>query len=200
MIVVLFHILHYKFWGADRLLYDIGSQATSKDSNRKIVPTQPFRILDAPLLRDDYYCSILAYSSTSGYLAVGLGHRVYLWCEALGVQHPPLRDQHHSNWVTSLSFSSDDGGKSILAVSRRTGMLSLWSTLDPACVSKLATQALLHAWYSNQTNLAGHRKGSQISRWTSRISLLGMTRVMCGTTQWSGRTESFRTGMTGVAP
>ena len=130
MIVVLFHILHYKFWGADRLLYDIGSQATSKDSNRKIVPTQPFRILDAPLLRDDYYCSILAYSSTSGYLAVGLGHRVYLWCEALGVQHPPLRDQHHSNWVTSLSFSSDDGGKSILAVSRRTGMLSLWSTLD----------------------------------------------------------------------
>lgn len=104
----------------------------SKGKKGKVVPTQPYRILDAPFLRDDFYCSILAYSSTSGYLAVGLCHRIYLWCEALGVQHPPLRDQHYSNYVTSLSFSSENGGKSILAVGRRTGMLSLWSTFDTA--------------------------------------------------------------------
>ncbi|GLA18221.1 hypothetical protein AnigIFM62618_005376 [Aspergillus niger] len=96
----------------------------------RVVPNRPFRILDAPLLRDDFYCSTLAYSSTSGILAVGLGHRVYLWSEHLGVQHPPLSDQHPSNYVTSLAFSSENGGKSILAVGRQSGMLSLWSTFD----------------------------------------------------------------------
>lgn len=103
---------------------------TSKVKKGKPVPTQPFRILDAPCLRDDFYYSILAYSPTSGFLAVGLCHRVYLWSETRGVQHPPFRVQHQSNFVTSLSFSSENGGKSILAVGRRAGMLSLWSTFD----------------------------------------------------------------------
>ncbi|PYH45232.1 WD40 repeat domain-containing protein [Aspergillus saccharolyticus JOP 1030-1] len=98
--------------------------------NKRVVPNRPFRILDAPLLRDDFYCSTLAYSPTSGILAVGLGHRVYLWSEDFGVQHPPLSDQHPSNYVTSLAFSSDNGGKSILAASRQSGMLCLWSVFD----------------------------------------------------------------------
>ncbi|PTU24291.1 hypothetical protein P175DRAFT_0497404 [Aspergillus ochraceoroseus IBT 24754] len=95
-----------------------------------IVPNHPFRTLDAPLLRDDFYCSTLAYSTIAGTLAVGLAHRVYLWSEAFGVQHPPLDEQDPSNYVTSLSFSSDCGGKSILAIGRKSGMLSLWSTFD----------------------------------------------------------------------
>ncbi|PWY87272.1 cell cycle regulatory protein [Aspergillus sclerotioniger CBS 115572] len=102
----------------------------SKEDER-VVPNRPFRILDAPLLRDDFYCSTLAYSSISGVLAVGLGHRVYLWSEDWGVQHPPLSDQHPSNYVTSLAFSSENGRKSILAVGRQSGMLCLWSTLEP---------------------------------------------------------------------
>ncbi|OGM41106.1 WD domain protein [Aspergillus bombycis] len=100
-----------------------------KDSAR-IVPTLPFRILDAPNLRDDFYCSTLAYSTTSGILAVGLGHHVYLWSEAFGVQYPPFPDQHPSNYVTSLSFSSEGGEKGILAVGRHSGTLSLWSVFD----------------------------------------------------------------------
>lgn len=87
-------------------------------------------MLEAPLLRDDFYCSTLAYSAISGILAVGLGHRVYLWSEALGVQYPPFGDQHPSNYVTSLSFSSENGCKSILAVGRQAGLLCLWSTFD----------------------------------------------------------------------
>lgn len=96
----------------------------------RTLPSRPFRVLDAPLLRDDFYCSALAYSSISGILAVGLGHRVYLWSEDVGVQYPPFSNQHHSNHVTSLSFSSENGGKSILAVGRQTGLLSLWSSFD----------------------------------------------------------------------
>ncbi|KAJ5449159.1 hypothetical protein N7445_003980 [Penicillium cf. griseofulvum] len=97
---------------------------------KEIVPPKPFRILDAPFLRDDFYCSTLAYSTTSGILAVGLGHQVYLWSEGHGVDYPPFPDLHPSNYVTSLSFSSEDGERSILAVARRSGQLSLWSTFE----------------------------------------------------------------------
>ncbi|KAL5001955.1 WD40-repeat-containing domain protein [Aspergillus recurvatus] len=105
-------------------------EPNSRMDKNTIVPSLPFRTLDAPLLRDDFYCSTLAYSSIAGTLAVGLGHRVYLWSEAFGVQHPPLGEHDPSNYVTSLSFSSENGGKSILAVGRKSGMLSLWSTFD----------------------------------------------------------------------
>ncbi|PYH96235.1 cell cycle regulatory protein [Aspergillus ellipticus CBS 707.79] len=101
----------------------------SKEGQR-VVPNRPFRILDAPLLRDDFYCSTLAYSSSSGILAVGLGHKVYLWSEHLGVQNPPIVEQHPSNYVTSVAFSSENGGKSILAIARQSGTLYLWSTFD----------------------------------------------------------------------
>lgn len=61
---------------------------------------------------------------------MGLGHQVYLWSEGHGVDYPPFPDLHPSNYVTSLSFSSEDGERSILAVARRSGQLSLWSTFE----------------------------------------------------------------------
>ncbi|KAI9839470.1 MAG: hypothetical protein M1819_002095 [Sarea resinae] len=89
------------------------------------------RVLDAPQLRDDFYCSLIAYSITSKALAVGLNTRVYLWSEVHGVQYPP----HHlflgrTAYVTSLSFSSDDGANSILAMGRADGQISLWSLYE----------------------------------------------------------------------
>ncbi|KAL2799192.1 WD40-repeat-containing domain protein [Aspergillus keveii] len=111
-------------------LYNVREAANNRKDKDTIVPSLPFRTLDAPLLRDDFYCSTLAYSPIAGTLAVGLGHRVYLWSEAFGVQHPPLGEHDTSNYVTSLSFSSENGGRSILAVGRKSGMLSLWSTFD----------------------------------------------------------------------
>jgi WD40 repeat protein len=93
-------------------------------------------VLDAPQLRDDYYCSLLAYSPTSRCLAVGLGNYVHLWSERKGVDTPEslnslstssLSDVQH---VTSLDFSSVQGGQSILAVGRADGRLALWSPFD----------------------------------------------------------------------
>lgn len=46
------------------------------------------------------------------------------------MDYPPFPDLHPSNYVTSLSFSSEDGERSILAVARRSGQLSLWSTFE----------------------------------------------------------------------
>lgn len=93
-------------------------------------PSTPFRVLDAPQLRDDFYCTTLAYSPTAHALAVGLGSRVYLWSEVNGAHQPPLTNHATSNYVTSLSFSSQGGGHSILAVGRHGGQVSLWSTFE----------------------------------------------------------------------
>lgn len=46
------------------------------------------------------------------------------------MQIPPIEPQHPSNYVTSLAFSSENGGKSILAIGRHSGTLCLWSTFD----------------------------------------------------------------------
>lgn len=97
---------------------------------RRAVPATPFRVLDAPQLRDDFYCSVLAFTPTSRTLAVALNNKVYLWSEMFGVQYPPTNPSHSEAYVTSLSFSSSQGGCSILAIGRADGQVTLWSLFD----------------------------------------------------------------------
>lgn len=89
-------------------------------------------VLDAPQLRDDFYCSLLAYSRVTQCLAVGLGNFVHLWTEKSGVDTPSAANTPATSHVTSLSFSSADGAQAILATGRADGRISLWSTLDEA--------------------------------------------------------------------
>lgn len=90
----------------------------------------PCTVLDAPQLRDDFYCSLLAYSYTTHSLAVGLSNAVFLWSEKHGVQ--PMTPIYSSfAYLTSLAFSSTEGGHSILAIGRADGHLALWSLYDP---------------------------------------------------------------------
>ncbi|KAH9826977.1 WD40 repeat protein [Teratosphaeria destructans] len=99
----------------------------------KDVPVIPFRVLDAPALRDDYYCSLLAYSPTLDCLAVGLGPHVYLWSEDRQRYTSKLPDSltaPFSAHITSLSFSSVTGGSAVLAIGRADGRITLWSPLD----------------------------------------------------------------------
>ncbi|KAL2265309.1 hypothetical protein VTJ83DRAFT_6409 [Remersonia thermophila] len=100
----------------------------------RALPTAPFRVLDAPNLRDDFYCSILAYSATAHTLAVGLGNLLYGWSETRGVRL--LNSATDPNgYLTSLSFSSTEGCKAILAFGRSDGtlgLLSLYDDPDPA--------------------------------------------------------------------
>ncbi|KAL8928843.1 MAG: hypothetical protein Q9208_001621 [Pyrenodesmia sp. 3 TL-2023] len=110
---------------------NISSVRKAAKKEPKPVPTIPFRVLDAPQLRDDYYCSVLAYDHRSRTLAVGLSNKVYLWSEAFGVQYPRMDEVTRRNgYVTSLSFSSAEGGHSILAIGRNGGHVGLWSLLD----------------------------------------------------------------------
>ncbi|KAI9049684.1 hypothetical protein LZ554_005840 [Drepanopeziza brunnea f. sp. 'monogermtubi'] len=86
-------------------------------------------ILDAPNLRDDFYCSVLAYSKTCHTLAVGLGSMLYAWSEMQGV-HLLNGGTTNGSWLTSLAFSSTQGHKSILAFGKSDGSLSLVSLYD----------------------------------------------------------------------
>ncbi|EME89006.1 uncharacterized protein MYCFIDRAFT_55512 [Pseudocercospora fijiensis CIRAD86] len=99
----------------------------------KHIPIIPFRVLDAPALRDDYYCSLLAYSHTMQCLAVGLGPHVYLWSESRGTSPSHVPDSLTSPFgahVTSVTFSSEEGDCAILAVGRADGRVTLWSPRD----------------------------------------------------------------------
>ncbi|EKG21000.1 hypothetical protein MPH_01681 [Macrophomina phaseolina MS6] len=86
--------------------------------------------LDAPGLRDDFYCSLLAYSKTAKCLAVALGSNVYLWSESEGVGTPQNINAASNGHVTSLSFSSTEGSKGILAIGRADGSVTLWSVFE----------------------------------------------------------------------
>lgn len=81
-------------------------------------------ILSAPKFRDDFYCSLLAYSPTIDTLAVGLADLLYVWSEANGAVH--LNGGNDAKiWLTSLAFSSEEGGKSILAFGRSNCVFGL---------------------------------------------------------------------------
>ncbi|KAH7626871.1 putative AMA1 protein [Sordaria sp. MPI-SDFR-AT-0083] len=88
-------------------------------------------VLDAPNLRDDFYCSILSYSATSRTLAVGLGDLLYGWSESRGVRLLNAGTQEDCH-LTSVAFSSTDGRKAILAYGRSNKTLGLMSLLDDA--------------------------------------------------------------------
>ncbi|RGP63439.1 hypothetical protein FLONG3_9886 [Fusarium longipes] len=52
--------------------------APVKPARQRLLPAAPFRVLDAPNLKDDFYCSPLAYSATAhtlgGKAVLGIGH------------------------------------------------------------------------------------------------------------------------------
>ena len=119
-------------------------------------------MLEAPNLRDDYYCSILAYSAIADRLAVGLANKVYFWSEKTGVINAPSElnpPSYRTAYVTSLAFSSAQGGLAILAIVRCNGSVILWSPRDEEkriLRFSLATAAVIVSWRP-----APHKRPSQ---------------------------------------
>lgn len=95
-----------------------------------VLPTSPFKVLDAPGLRDDFYCSVLAYSSVCRTLVIGLGNILHGWTEQLGAVVLNQGSLIQGVYLTSVAFSSDPGHKSILAFGRSSGELGLMSLYD----------------------------------------------------------------------
>lgn len=89
-----------------------------------VVPSTPFRVLDAPELRDDYYCTLLAYDPPSHSLAVALDDKAYIWTEYRSVV-PVSRQIHSLSHITSVAFSSPKRLESILAIGRYDGAVTV---------------------------------------------------------------------------
>ncbi|KAI9741170.1 MAG: hypothetical protein M1834_002883 [Cirrosporium novae-zelandiae] len=176
------------------------------DPGKKPIPLNPFKVLDAPCLRDDYYCSVLAYSPTAHCLAVALGPKVYKWSESDGVKNASRMILQAETYVTSLSFSCKELGKDILAVGRQNGNVSLYTDRDVhkhfelqhdspvACVSfkPVPTRRLS----SNLLSILPYAQG-----------LMGMDDLLVGTesgdvyyysVEWPSDTYTKNTGWTGA--
>lgn len=120
------------YWKGTQLVKE--EHPTKRSSKRvpelRTLPVAPFKVLDAPNLRDDYYCSILAFDPVCQTLAVGLGTRLYSWSERAGVQTLEDSGLSETSWITALDFSSAPGKKCILAYGRSNGILNLMSLWD----------------------------------------------------------------------
>ncbi|KAK0634749.1 WD40-repeat-containing domain protein [Bombardia bombarda] len=123
-------------WNGTEWVKATSSPKPQKVLESRTLPVAPFKVLDAPNLRDDFYCSILAYSPTCRTLAVGLGNLLYGWSESGGVQllnAGGSRDGAHEEChLTSVAFSSSGGRKCILAFGRSNKALGLMSLNDDA--------------------------------------------------------------------
>ncbi|EPY52693.1 Cdc20/Fizzy family WD repeat protein [Schizosaccharomyces cryophilus OY26] len=96
-------------------------ESKTNTCKKKHTPDQilPFRILDAPELRDDFYTTLLAWSPR-GDLAIGLAENVCLWTEGLG----PVGVLETSMYdVSSLAYSYDG---TILAAGRIDGTIQFF--------------------------------------------------------------------------
>ncbi|KAI0401768.1 WD40-repeat-containing domain protein [Xylaria palmicola] len=138
-----------------------------KSSKERVLPNAPFKVLDAPGLRDDFYCSVMDYSKSCDTLAVGLGNLLYGWSDATGVTLLNAGNKDGS-WLTSVAFSSDQGGKSILAFGRSNGSLSLMSLYDsllPRFEAQQPAPVACLSWRPTVTmrqSLSDHNAGSMV--------------------------------------
>ena len=67
---------------------------------QRVIPPQPFKVLDAPCLQDDFYLNLVDWSAQN-VLAVGLGSCIYLW-SAQNSKVTKLSDIGPNNRVTSV--------------------------------------------------------------------------------------------------
>ncbi|CUS21336.1 LAQU0S03e00232g1_1 [Lachancea quebecensis] len=89
----------------------------------------PFRVLDAPSLRNDFYSNLVSWSPKTGNIAVGLGCAVYLWSDtrgAVNVLHYSYL-QLRNDFVTCVSFAPFER---YLLVGTKQGRLLLYDQIE----------------------------------------------------------------------
>jgi len=99
----------------------LGSPLASPRRSPRKIPRGPFKVLDAPLLQDDFYLNLVDWS-TNNTLAVGLGACVYLW-SACTSKVTKLCDLQPDDTVCSVSWTQRG---SYLAVGTEKGLVQIW--------------------------------------------------------------------------
>jgi WD40 repeat protein len=85
------------------------------------IPKMPFKVLDAPALKDDYYLNLLDWSNKN-ILAVGLAHHIYLWSGNTG-KVVKLNDLGNRNSVTSLAWAKSGN---FISIGTQKGNVEIW--------------------------------------------------------------------------
>lgn len=87
-----------------------GGAGSGTSGTDQIYSHIPYRILDAPGLRNDFYSNLVSWSKVTGQLAVGLVDQVYVWSEGTGAVL--LKTPHNYGDVTSVVFAPPQLAKS----------------------------------------------------------------------------------------
>lgn len=102
---------------------------SSTHRGKRKINKYPFKILDAPALKDDYYLNLVDWSSQN-VLAVALSSSVYLWnatttkVELLTDVDPNTStEDDNKNLVTSVTWSPDGA---LLAFGTKRGKIQVW--------------------------------------------------------------------------
>ncbi|CAE8608717.1 unnamed protein product, partial [Polarella glacialis] len=138
------------------------------------IPQEPFRVLHAPGLSDDYYLSLLDYSSED-VLAVGLGSCIDLWNARSG-RAERLSNLGSGTTVASVKWASrvhhrSSQGSEALAVGTSDGKVQIW---DAAVGKKVRTLKGHHrrvgalAWADGSSTLFTGAQDRDILRWDLR--------------------------------
>ncbi len=119
---------------------------------KRRIPMTPFKVLDAPQLKDDFYLSLVDWSAQN-VLAVGLGSSVYMWSACTSTV-TKLCDVGDDNCVTSVAWTQRG---SYLAVGTNVGDIQLW---DATRCRKVRT-------------MSGHQARVGCMHWNGRVLATG---------------------------
>uniref|UniRef100_A0A061SLY3 Cell division cycle 20-like protein 1, cofactor of APC complex n=1 Tax=Tetraselmis sp. GSL018 TaxID=582737 RepID=A0A061SLY3_9CHLO len=126
-----------------------GSSLSSPQATLRKIARSPFKVLDAPCLRDDFYLNLVDWSSQN-VLAVGLGPAVYLW-NAYTSKVTKLCDLGINDDVCSVSWTQRGSYLAIGTV--KDAEVQLW---DVAKCKKIRT-------------MCGHRNRVGTLAWNSHV-------------------------------
>lgn len=153
--------------------------------SRKI-PKNPYKVLDAPALQDDFYLNLIDWSEQN-VLAVGLSSCVYLW-SAQSSNVTKLCDFGLLDMATSVSWSAKGN---LLAIGTNSGEVQLW---DPEKMKRVHSQKYhsarvgISAWNGNLITSGSRDKSILIRDIRNNESavkvLAGHKQEVCGL-KWS---------------
>lgn len=182
---------YYKMEDAD---YNLSKPLWFRTKENKISKA-PFKVLDAPALKDDFYLNLIDWSCNN-ILAVGLGSWVYLW-NASTSKVTKLYDLGDTDIVTSLAWS--EKGVS-LAVGTNKGILQLWDTENAKLVKSLAGhESRIGSISWNDSSISTGSRDKNIlhrdMRWDSdyEIKFEGHKQEICGL-KWSFDKQQLASG------
>lgn len=109
---------------------DASSTTLGLNRRRRLIPSTPSKILDAPELRDDYYLNLVSWGANN-LLAVALGQIVYLYNPESGAIHEIRACTSPSDYVTSVAWISSAGSanRDQLAIGTFLADLQVWDAV-----------------------------------------------------------------------